>query len=72
MFSIPSIIKMLQVVGPITAALPQFKEVYDDIVKTFKSDTDQKTLQTAYQELQAGNSGGHVRLQEMLRQAEKE
>lgn len=72
MFSITTLIKFLQAVGPITAALPQFKEVWDDIVATFKSDTDQKTLQLAYQELQAENSGGHARLQEMLRKAEAE
>jgi len=72
MFTIAGIIKLLQAVGPITAALPEFKAVYDQIVATFKSSTDQKTLQTAYQELQAENSGGHARLQDMLRQAEKE
>ena len=71
-FTIAGVIKLLQAVGPITAALPDFKNVYDQIVSTFKSDTDQKTLQTAYQELQAENSGGHARLQEMLRKAETE
>lgn len=69
---IPSILRMLQAIGPIAAALPQFKEVYDQIVETFSSDTDQETLQTAYRELQAENSGGHARLQEMLRKAEAE
>jgi hypothetical protein len=70
MFSVSGIIKLLQAVGPITAALPQFKSVYDQIVSTFKKDADQKTLLTAYQELQLENSGGHQRLQEMLRKAE--
>jgi hypothetical protein len=39
-------------------------------VSTFKKDTDQDTLKAAYRELQSENSGGHARLQEMLRQAE--
>jgi hypothetical protein len=71
MFSIAGILKMLQAVGPFTAALPEFKAVYDQIVKTFKS-TDQQTLKDAYRELQSENSGGHERLQEMLRKAEQE
>lgn len=72
MFAIATIIKLLQVVGPVTAALPEFKAVYDQIVSTFSSKTDQKTLQEAYRELQNENSGGHVRLQELLRKAEQE
>lgn len=70
MFSIAGILKLLTAVGPITAALPEFKSVYDQIVKTFKSDTDQQVLKDAYRELQSENSSGHVRLQEMLRKAE--
>lgn len=69
---IPTIIRMLQAVGPITAALPEFKAFYDQLVSTFKSDTDQDTLKRAYRELQAENSGGHVRLQEILRRAEQD
>jgi hypothetical protein len=69
LFSVAGIIKLLQAVGPITAALPEFKDTYDKIVSTFDSKTDQQTLQKAYRELQAENSGGHARLQEMLRQA---
>lgn len=72
MFSVAGIIRLLQAVGPATAALPEFKEVYDQIVDTFKKPTDQATLQTAYTELQSENSGGHARLQEMLRKAEQE
>jgi hypothetical protein len=70
MFTIAGILKLLQAVGPVTAALPEFKSVYDGIVATFKSNTDQETLRKAYTELQSENSGGHARLQEMLRQAE--
>jgi hypothetical protein len=72
MFSIPAIMKLLQAVGPITAALPEFKQTYDQIVSTFKNPNDQDTLRKAYDELQAENSGGHARLQEMLRKAEQE
>lgn len=68
-FAIPAVIKFLQVVGPVTARLPEFKEVYDQIVATFKKDADQETLKKAYDELLAENTGGHARLQEMLRKA---
>lgn len=70
-FSVASVLKFLQAVGPITAALPEFKTIYDQIVSTFKKSSDQDTLKTAYRELQSENSGGHTRLQEMLRQAEQ-
>jgi hypothetical protein len=72
MFSIAGILKLLQAVGPVTAALPEFKQTFDQIVGTFKKPADQQTLRTAYEELQAENSGGHARLQEMLRKAEAE
>lgn len=72
MFAIPLILKLLQAVGPVTAALPQFKEVYDQITGTFKKPADQETLKQAYRELLAENTGGHFRLQEMLRKAELE
>lgn len=71
MFSIPSILRLLQAVGPLTAAMPEFKNVYDQIVGTFKKGADQDTLKRAYAEIQAANSGGHARLQEMLRKAEQ-
>lgn len=66
---IPTVIKALQAIGPITAALPEFKALYDQIVGTFKED-DQTTLKKAYDELLAENTGGHVRLQEILRRSE--
>lgn len=72
LFSISGIIKLLQIVGPITAKLPEFREVYDTIVSTFSNSTDQETLKKAYEELLAENTGGHARLQEMLRKAEQE
>lgn len=72
MFTVAGIIKFLQAIGPAAAALPAVKDTVDKIIGTFKSKDDQATLQRAYRELQAENSGGHVRLQEMLRQAEAE
>lgn len=70
--TIPVIMKMLQAVGPITAALPEFKTFYRQVVDSFSKKTDQETLITAHRELLAENSGGHVRLQEMLRKAQQE
>ncbi len=69
MFQVAAIMKLLQAVGPITARLPEFKAVYDQIVSTFKGKDDQATLQKAHAELLAENTGGHARLQEMLRKA---
>lgn len=72
MFTVANVLRMLQAIGPLTAALPEVRVIFDDIVKTFKSKADQQTLQTAYRELQNENSGGHARLQEMLRKAAQE
>lgn len=69
-FTVAGVLSLLQAVGPITAALPAFKGIYDGIVSVFDKDTDQETLKTAYRELQEENSGGHARLQEMLRVAQ--
>lgn len=42
------VLALLPVVGPAIAAAPAFKKVYDGLVETFDSDTDQATLKTAY------------------------
>jgi hypothetical protein len=47
MFDPASILKLLPAVGPIAAALPEFKRVYDQILLTFCS-ADQATLKAAY------------------------
>lgn len=70
MFSLDSILKLLQAVGPVAAALPDFKAVYDQIVTTF-SDDDQDTLKEAYADLIADNDEGHARLQAKLADAAK-
>lgn len=65
-------IRALQAVGPITAALPEFKALYDTLVSLVNGPDDQAALQKAYQEILNENAGGHARLQEMLRRAEQE
>lgn len=65
-------LRALQAVGPITAALPEFKALWEQITGLVKNDDDQATLKQAYEELMAENTGGHARLQEMLRKAEQE
>lgn len=70
-FTVAGIMRLLQAVGPITAALPQFAQHFQQ-VKSLFNEKDQDTLQQAYTELQTENSGGHARLQEMLRKAEQE
>lgn len=68
MFDLSSVLKLLPAVGPVVAALPAFKEVYDQIVETFV-DGDQDTLKEAYQDLMAENDEGHERLQAKLKAA---
>ncbi len=68
MFSLASVLKLLDAVGPVIAAAPAFKNIYDEIVGTFKT-TDQEQLQEAYEDLIKGNDEGHRRLQQKLEQA---
>lgn len=68
MFNLSSILKLLPVVGPVVAALPEFKAVYDQIVSTF-STKDQAVLKDAYEDLMADNDEGHARLQAKLAEA---
>jgi hypothetical protein len=70
MFDLSSILKLLPAVGPVVAALPEFKKVYDQIVGTFKED-DQAVLKDAYADLMAENDEGHARLQKKLDAASK-
>lgn len=67
--TIPVVLKALQAIGPVAARLPEFKAFYDQVVASFSSKTDQATLKKAHEELLAENTGGHERLQEMLRKA---
>lgn len=68
MFDLSSILKLLLAVGPVVAALPEFKAVYDQIVGTF-GDKDEAALKEAYADLIADNDEGHARLQAKLAKA---
>ncbi len=70
MFDLKSILGLLPVVGPVVAALPAFKEVYDQIVATF-AEKDQAVLKEAYVDIIADNDEGHERLQAKLAEAAK-
>lgn len=68
MFDLTSVLKLLPAVGPVVAALPEFKRIYEQIVATF-GERDQATLKDAYFDLMAENDEGHRRLQEKLEAA---
>ncbi len=72
MFDISSILKLLPVVGPVVAAAPEFKKIYDQIVATFDDDADQDQLKEAYKDIIADNDAGHKRLQDKLAAAAKQ
>ena len=57
-----SILRLLPAVGPVVAALPEFKAVFDQLVATF-GDDDQAKLKDAYAALDAENEARHKRLQ---------
>jgi len=69
MFALATVLGLLDKVGPVIAAIPQFKEVFDGVVGTFK-EKDQAVLKQTYAALIAENDAGHVRLQDKLRDAE--
>lgn len=71
MFTVAGILELLKLVGPVVAKAPAFVAVFNQIKDTFK-EKDQATLQEAYRNLQEENTGGHERLQEMLRRASLE
>lgn len=68
MFDITSLLKLLPVVGPVVAAAPEFKAIYDQMVGTFNQ-RDQQVLREAYDDLVADNDEGHRRLQQKLAEA---
>lgn len=65
MFKLLDVLKFLPAVGPVVAALPEFKSIWDQIVGTF-GEKDQATLKEAYADAIADNDEGHARLQEKL------
>ncbi len=65
-----SLLTLLPAVGPVVAALPEFKAIFDLGVKALKPD-DQDTAKGAYQDMIANNAAGHLRFQQKLAAAEK-
>jgi hypothetical protein len=71
MFKLADILSMLPVVGPAISKLPEFKNVFDQIVSTF-GEKDQDVLKEAYEDLMKENDDGHARLQAKLAAAARE
>ena len=71
MFDLSSVLKLLPAVGPVVAALPEFKKIFDQIVATFDDPRDQNTLKSAYVVLMRENDEGHRRVQSKLDAASK-
>jgi hypothetical protein len=65
MFNLSTILGALPVVGPIIAAAPEFKKLFDEAVATLHP-RDQETAKAALADLMADNDAGHARLQEKL------
>ncbi len=70
-FNLLTILKALPIVGPIAAAAPEFKAMFDEAVSLIKGDDDQATAKEAYQDLIAANAEGFARLDAKLAAAEK-
>lgn len=70
MFGLASLIGLLPKVGPVIAALPEFKALYDQGVAALHP-ADQNTAKEAYQDIIAENAEGHARLQAKLAAAAK-
>lgn len=70
MFALATVLTLLDKVGPVVAAIPQFKEVFDGIVGTFK-EKDQAVLKQTYATLIAENDEGFARLDAKLEEAKK-
>jgi hypothetical protein len=67
-FKLVDVLKLLPAVGPVVAALPEFRKIYDGIVQTFDSATDQQTLMDAYDTAISGAADAHQDLQDLVRQ----
>lgn len=65
-----SLLTLLPAVGPIVAALPEFKAIFDLGVAALKP-KDQDTAKEAYKDMIANNAAGHLRFQQKLAAAEK-
>jgi len=66
--SLSSLLGLLPVVGPVIAAAPQFKALWDEAVSTFAHPADQDTLKSAYDVAVSGADDAHQQLQELIAQ----
>lgn len=70
MFDLNTILRALPVVGPLVAAAPEFKNLFDMAV-TVLHPQDQEHAKAAYAAAIADNDEGHARLQGKLAAAAK-
>lgn len=66
--NLSSLLKLLPVVGPVIAAAPEFKAVFDQAVSMLHP-KDQDTAKAALADIVANNAEGHARLQDKLAKA---
>lgn len=68
--NLTTILEVLKVVPAVTAALPQFKSMFDEMVALFDDEAEtQETLKEAYEDLIADNDEGFARLDAKLEAA---
>ncbi len=65
-FNLATALGILPVVGPVIAAAPEFKKLWDGIVATFDSDADQATLKDAYALAIDDRDAAHADLQKLV------
>jgi hypothetical protein len=70
-FTLKGLLGLLPAVGPVVAALPEFKKLYDLGVGMLHPQ-DQATAKDAYHDLIANNAEGHARFQQKLAAAEND
>ena len=63
--NLSNLLNLLNIVGPVIAAAPQFKAVWDEAVDLLHP-TDQATAKEALADLVADNATGYARLHEKL------
>lgn len=68
--NLTTILNALAALGPVAAQLPQFVELYKEVVALLDED-DQVVAKAALADIQADNDEGHARLQAKLAAAAK-
>lgn len=66
MISLPTVLALLPKVGPMVAALPEFRKLVQDIVATFDDSRDQAALMGAYELALDDAADAHDRLQAIV------